>query len=245
MSDRSKWRSAKLTNCRKLTLKVLQEKGTDQSRKMSYDPVREERGQVTTTPLAPLRSSKPPTWPADYALCINGQILGIVEARKFTLGPQSVLTQAERCTTAFETFKLLREEGFQPFWFEREMLNPRKPGERSQNYFFLTPAHLRVLGEGQLLPIAGFWLAFPLFGLRLAVVWLTAPRHRRLDGEPPRPRRKRHKYRLVVVSNEDASDHNGLCCLHTGDHKWQREDRRCAALRALSALTLTTGSIRR
>lgn len=34
--------------------------------------------------------------PADYALCVDGQILGIVEAKKLTLGPQNVLTQAER-----------------------------------------------------------------------------------------------------------------------------------------------------
>jgi len=34
--------------------------------------------------------------PADYALCIGGKILGIVEAKKLTLGPQNVLTQAER-----------------------------------------------------------------------------------------------------------------------------------------------------
>jgi type I restriction enzyme, R subunit len=34
--------------------------------------------------------------PADYALCVGGQILGIVEAKKLTLGPQRVLTQAER-----------------------------------------------------------------------------------------------------------------------------------------------------
>jgi type I restriction enzyme, R subunit len=34
--------------------------------------------------------------PADYALCVGGQILGIVEAKKLTLGPQSVLMQAER-----------------------------------------------------------------------------------------------------------------------------------------------------
>jgi type I restriction enzyme, R subunit len=34
--------------------------------------------------------------PADYALCVDGVILGIVEAKKLTLGPQSVLTQAER-----------------------------------------------------------------------------------------------------------------------------------------------------
>src|ERR1700751_4380144 len=34
--------------------------------------------------------------PADYALCVDGKIVGIVEAKKLTLGPQSVLTQAER-----------------------------------------------------------------------------------------------------------------------------------------------------
>ena len=34
--------------------------------------------------------------PADYALCVDGRILGIVEAKKVTLGPQNVLTQAER-----------------------------------------------------------------------------------------------------------------------------------------------------
>jgi type I restriction enzyme R subunit len=34
--------------------------------------------------------------PADYALCVGGQILGVVEAKKLTLGPQEVLTQAER-----------------------------------------------------------------------------------------------------------------------------------------------------
>jgi type I restriction enzyme R subunit len=34
--------------------------------------------------------------PADYALCVAGQPLGIVEAKKITLGPQNVLTQAER-----------------------------------------------------------------------------------------------------------------------------------------------------
>lgn len=34
--------------------------------------------------------------PADYALVVDGQILGIVEAKKVTLGPQGVLQQAER-----------------------------------------------------------------------------------------------------------------------------------------------------
>ena len=34
--------------------------------------------------------------PADYALVVNGRLLGIVEAKKITLGPQNVLVQAQR-----------------------------------------------------------------------------------------------------------------------------------------------------
>jgi type I restriction enzyme R subunit len=34
--------------------------------------------------------------PADYAFCLDGNIVGIVEAKKLTLGPQNILTQAER-----------------------------------------------------------------------------------------------------------------------------------------------------
>jgi len=40
--------------------------------------------------------------PADYALCVDGQIIGIVEAKKLTLGPQNVLTQAERYSKGVE-----------------------------------------------------------------------------------------------------------------------------------------------
>lgn len=36
------------------------------------------------------------TGPADYALCLDGKIVGVIEAKKLTLGPQNVLTQAER-----------------------------------------------------------------------------------------------------------------------------------------------------
>jgi type I restriction enzyme R subunit len=34
--------------------------------------------------------------PADYALCLNGHVIAVVEAKKLTLGPQNVLIQAER-----------------------------------------------------------------------------------------------------------------------------------------------------
>ncbi len=39
--------------------------------------------------------------PADYALCMGGQIVGIVEAKKLILGPQNVLSQAERYSKGF------------------------------------------------------------------------------------------------------------------------------------------------
>jgi type I restriction enzyme R subunit len=39
--------------------------------------------------------------PADYALCVGGEILGVVEAKKLTLGPQEVLSQAERYSRGF------------------------------------------------------------------------------------------------------------------------------------------------
>jgi type I restriction enzyme R subunit len=34
--------------------------------------------------------------PADYALCVGGKILGVVEGKKLSVGPQEVLRQAER-----------------------------------------------------------------------------------------------------------------------------------------------------
>ena len=34
--------------------------------------------------------------PADYALCVDGQIVGFVEAKKLTIGPRGALVQAER-----------------------------------------------------------------------------------------------------------------------------------------------------
>ena len=40
--------------------------------------------------------------PADYALCADNQIIGIVEAKKLTLGPQNVLSQAERYSKGLE-----------------------------------------------------------------------------------------------------------------------------------------------
>lgn len=43
--------------------------------------------------------------PADYALFVNGGLLGIVEAKKLTVGPQGVLTQAERYAKGIDSSK--------------------------------------------------------------------------------------------------------------------------------------------
>jgi hypothetical protein len=40
--------------------------------------------------------------PADYALCEAGSVLGVVEAKKLTIGPQGVLPQAERYSRAIK-----------------------------------------------------------------------------------------------------------------------------------------------
>ena len=46
--------------------------------------------------LAPIEEFETANGPADYALCVDGRILGVVEAKKLTLSPMGVLTQAER-----------------------------------------------------------------------------------------------------------------------------------------------------
>jgi len=50
-------------------------------------------------------------------------------------------------TTAFETFNLLRGEGYRPYCFDGSTLDARRAGQRSQNYFFLTPEHIQTLRQ--------------------------------------------------------------------------------------------------
>lgn len=55
--------------------------------------------------------------PADYALVVSGQLLGVVEAKKLSLGPQGVLLQAERYSKGVAD-SLLEYRGFRvPFLF--------------------------------------------------------------------------------------------------------------------------------
>ncbi len=56
--------------------------------------------------------------PADYALCDKGTALGAVEAKKVTLAPQNVLTQAERYSQGFTDSPVDYGEGYRvPFLY--------------------------------------------------------------------------------------------------------------------------------
>lgn len=55
--------------------------------------------------------------PADYALCLDGRIIAVVEAKKIILGPQNVLTQAQRYARGL-TNSLLNYDGHRtPFLY--------------------------------------------------------------------------------------------------------------------------------
>lgn len=61
-------------------------------------PVATSNGETPETTLSPAALPELPTLegPADYALCDAQRIQAVVEAKKLTVGPQNVLTQAER-----------------------------------------------------------------------------------------------------------------------------------------------------
>lgn len=89
--------------------------------------------------------------PADYALVVDGRLVGVVEAKKVTLGPQNVLTQAERYSKGVDASPLnfhgyrvpfLYSTNGEVLWFQdvRHKLNRSRkiPG-------FHTPDALREL----------------------------------------------------------------------------------------------------
>ncbi|MBN8722753.1 MAG: DEAD/DEAH box helicase family protein [Acidobacteria bacterium] len=115
-----------------------------QTRRQRIDPKLIKAGWT----IAPFDANRPLAWyqntaiveyptstgPADYALCVDGQILAIVEAKKVTLGPQNVLTQAERYAKGVGNSPFNFNGRFVPFlystngeiiWFEdvRHQLN--------------------------------------------------------------------------------------------------------------------------
>src|SRR5690242_2252695 len=55
--------------------------------------------------------------PADYALCDKGRVQAVVEAKKLTLGPQGVLTQAERYSRGLSQVPRYQGEFGVPFLY--------------------------------------------------------------------------------------------------------------------------------
>jgi len=71
------------------------------TRKARIDPKLDAAGwrlRSGAKPKRPGRTEEEPTsnGPADYALWLDQHIVGVVEAKKLTVGPQNVLTQAQR-----------------------------------------------------------------------------------------------------------------------------------------------------
>lgn len=50
-------------------------------------------------------------------------------------------------SSAYQSFTLLREAGYEGFCLKGDELHRRQPGERSQNYFFLMPSHIDHLSR--------------------------------------------------------------------------------------------------
>ncbi len=48
---------------------------------------------------------------------------------------------------AQQLFHLLNHEGYEAYWYDGAVLNRRKVGDRSINYFFLTSKHLEILNK--------------------------------------------------------------------------------------------------
>jgi len=82
--------------------------------------------------------------------CLRGALQTIRRSRPGIL--IEILANPDKAgSPAAHVFELFRENGYEPYWFDGARLRRRKPGERSQNYFFLTrerfeglAAHLRA-----------------------------------------------------------------------------------------------------
>ena len=109
--------------------------------------------------------------PADYALCDDASALAVVEAKKVALGPQNVLSQAERYSRGFQPGELEFGEYRVPFvystngeviWF-RDL---RHANNRSRRLAaFHTPGALRELLERDLDASLAQLLGFPYHAL--------------------------------------------------------------------------------
>ncbi len=149
-----------------------------QTRKRRIDPKLNQAGWPKLGKSAfpaPRRTEEEETsnGPADYALWLNGHIAAVVEAKKVTLGPQNVLTQAARYSRGiagspydFAGFRapFLYSTNGEELWFQ----DVRHPQSRSRKVArFHTPEALAELLERDFDEAAARMLALPREGTRL------------------------------------------------------------------------------
>src|SRR5207247_4931685 len=112
-------------------------------------PVQLERAKTLTATA--VRELPTGAGPADYALCDNRSVVGIIEAKKVALGPQEVLAQAERYSRAIAQVPRYQNQFGVPFvyssngevnWF-RDL---RHPLNRSRTISgFHTPSAIKEM----------------------------------------------------------------------------------------------------
>jgi SMODS-associating 2TM, beta-strand rich effector domain len=132
-----------------------------ETRKLRIDPrleaagwpvIEASLGRDSLVPVA-VREFETSTGPADYALIDDGKALAVVEAKKVTLGPQEVLTQALRYSKGVEGPPLYQGEYGVPFLYSTNgeiirFQDARHPLNRSRQVCgFHTIAALRELLE--------------------------------------------------------------------------------------------------
>ncbi len=132
-----------------------------QTRKTRIDPMLQSAGWkvIAYDPSTPLSAchhcaiEEYPTenGPADYALCLDGRITGIVEAKKEGLGAQEVLKQAERYSRGLESTEISVNGFGAPFLYSSSGAKPwfhdvRHEMNRSRQISrFHTPEALREM----------------------------------------------------------------------------------------------------
>src|SRR5207249_3099405 len=70
-----------------------------------------------TAPASAIEEYETALGPADYVLADNGQLLGVVEAKKLTVGPQGILPQAERYARAMPSDERYQGQFGVPFLY--------------------------------------------------------------------------------------------------------------------------------
>ncbi len=81
--------------------------------------------------------------------CLRGALQTIQRSRPAIL--IEILPNPDKDgSPAAQVFEMLGQNGYAPYWYNGETLRKRQRGERSQNYFFLTPEHLDRLPAGAL-----------------------------------------------------------------------------------------------